>query len=132
LGLLGEGITYQPLSVVATNDNIWAYIPNKGYVPDMAGFRIFDNEACRDLVPPAGTPVPTTVAPTPTPIQKIYACLGSGSYLNIRSGPGTSYGLLGTLTTQRLEIITKLQSGWWEVWYNGQDAFIAGWLAKEC
>lgn len=134
LGLLGEGITYQPLTVLATNNNIWAYIPGKGYVPDMAGFRIFDNEACRDLLQPVNTPVPTSAVPTPTPIQKIYACPVGASYLNIRTGPGTNYQIVGQLQPgQKLQIVTKLQSGWWEVIYGSLPGqYIAGWLAKEC
>jgi len=134
LGYLGTGITYVPTAILVADNNIWAFIPGKGYAAAGLNFPIFDNEACRDLLPPAVTPVPTSPAPSPTPIQPIYACTTGQDYLNIRLGPGTSYTIVGRLEPGiRLRIVTKLDTGWWEVWYGSLPGqYIAGWLAKEC
>ncbi|WIY81876.1 SH3 domain-containing protein [Propionimicrobium sp. PCR01-08-3] len=48
--------------------------------------------------------------------------------LNVRSGPGTSYPVLGTLSTgEQISTRGDDQSGWTPVIYNGQD----GWVSSE-
>jgi uncharacterized protein YgiM (DUF1202 family) len=60
------------------------------------------------------------------------ASTGSGTvtvtsdYLNVRSGPGTSYDKLGQLTNgQSVQVTGKSSDGaWWQFSYNGQTAYI--------
>ena len=72
----------------------------------------------------AGGSYDTAAAPTTSS--------GSGTvsvtsdYLNVRSGPGTSYDILGQLSGgQSVQTAGQSTDGaWWKISYNGQDAYI--------
>jgi len=68
---------------------------------------------------PTATPEPTTL---PAPIARVL------NPINIRSGPGTNYPVIGGLTPDtRVEIVGRNADGdWWQVLY-GDDA--TGWLS---
>ncbi|MGI6307011.1 MAG: N-acetylmuramoyl-L-alanine amidase [Dethiobacteria bacterium] len=54
-----------------------------------------------------------------------------GDVVNIRSGPGQSFGVLGKV---KLEEVLKAESfcnGWYMVEYRGEAGWIAGWLVRE-
>lgn len=72
---------------------------------------------------PTDTPVPSEPTATPTPDNAV-AIAAQG--MNVRSGPGTNYSIVGAAQSGDQYIITgKDPSGaWWQVDYNGQ----AGWL----
>lgn len=69
------------------------------------------------LLPPTNTPVAETIAPapnTPTPAgPQIIAATG----VNIRSGPGTNYAVLGQLSAgQSLPVVARNEAAtWWQV-----------------
>ncbi len=45
--------------------------------------------------------------------------------LNVRSGPNTSYGLLGKLSKgSKVEVISE-SNGWSKIKYNGKDAYVS-------
>jgi hypothetical protein len=77
--------------------------------------------------PEASTEEPTP-EPTPTPQS---AQLVLNDSVNIRSGPGTAYGLLGTESQGSTYRITgKSPDGaWWQIDYNGRTAWVFGQLA---
>ncbi|MBN1891794.1 MAG: C40 family peptidase [Clostridiales bacterium] len=67
------------------------------------------------------TPTPTpTPSPTPTPKPKITERSASGTYyakgtVNVRSGPGTSYTLLKSLSAgDPVEVVAKTSNGWFK------------------
>jgi len=72
---------------------------------------------------PTDTPVPSEPTATPTP-ENAVAITTQG--MNVRSGPGTNYSIIGAAQSGEQYVITgKDPSGaWWQVNYNGQ----AGWL----
>ncbi len=73
---------------------------------------------------PAQTPTPE---PTPTPQA---AQLVLTDVVNIRSGPGTTYSLLGSEQAGKVYRVTgKSPDGaWWQIDYNGSSAWVFGQL----
>lgn len=76
------------------------------------------------LIPPSATPAPP---PTPASTQPVVTTLGS---LNVRSGPGTDYDVIGRLTQGESLPITgrNSEATWWQVTFpagsNGR-----GWVS---
>ncbi|MDH7487605.1 MAG: SH3 domain-containing protein [Anaerolineae bacterium] len=78
-------------------------------------------------LPPTDTPVPPT--PTPEPAYVIVL----QDRVNVRSGPGTAYPVLGQVTRNtRLEIVARNPQGdWWQVCcYQGQQVWIVARLVQ--
>jgi N-acetylmuramoyl-L-alanine amidase len=75
------------------------------------------------------TITPTTSTPAPSTIKETVVV--SGTSVNLRGGPGTSYPLQGQANQgDKLPILAK-QGDWLKVKKSdGQDAWIASWLAK--
>ncbi len=48
------------------------------------------------------------------------------SGLNVRKGPGTSYGKYGTLTYGTIVDVAGMSNGWAAIDYNGQTAYVSG------
>lgn len=94
---------------------------------------------------PTDTPAPTAVAqiaptatltvetlPTDTPAPKAQLIV-SEQAINVRNGPGTAYGLVGSAeANQTFEILAKNQAGdWWQICcVNGQQGWVFGQLAR--
>lgn len=79
--------------------------------------------------PPTATPEPPTPTPTATPEPKPEVVV-SNPRVNVRSGPGASFAVLGqVLQGQRLEIVGRDQENqWWQICcFEGQT----GWVASE-
>lgn len=84
------------------------------------------------IAPPTPTPTPTplpsptptfTVAPTPTPLV---AKVRAPEEVNVRSGPGTQYDLLGRLPAGGEAIVIGRHGGWWQISFNGSPAWVYG------
>jgi uncharacterized protein YraI len=78
------------------------------------------------------TPAP---AQTPTPAAPPTAAAAqvtTNDIVNIRSGPGTAYGLVGSAQTgETFPVTGKNQAGdWWQINYNGQTGWIFGQLVS--
>jgi hypothetical protein len=73
---------------------------------------------------PAETP---TVAPSPTSAA---AQVTTNDIVNIRTGPGTNYGLAGSAQVgETFRVTGKNAAGdWWQIDYNGQSGWIFGQL----
>ena len=97
-------------------------------------------EAPEGLIVPDATPVPApsaspvTVTPVPSPesspsnfstTQVNDTVYISGNGVNIRSGPGTDYNILGSESTgKQLQRTGKTSNGWSQVSYNGQTGYV--------
>ena len=46
--------------------------------------------------------------------------------LNVRSGPGTGYGILGTVPAGQIYIASNSSAGWWKIWYDQRTGWISG------
>ena len=78
---------------------------------------------------PTNTPEPPTATPTPQPPQ-----LSTSKVVNVRSGPGTLYRIVGqTKPGQKYDITGKNAKGdWWQINFNGKTGWIIDKLvAKE-
>ncbi len=72
------------------------------------------------------TSTPTRVRPTATPTHaKPYIRIASRN-MNVRSGPGTNYAVIGyAITGQEYDITGKNADGsWWRIDFDGDDAWI--------
>lgn len=74
-------------------------------------------------LPPSPTPEPATPTATPQP-GSVY----SNQAVNVRSGPGTAYGRIGSLVVgQRYPVTGKNAAGdWWQIDFNGQQGWVVG------
>jgi len=75
------------------------------------------------------TPAPDTT-PTPTPASTsntTKVVIGASSTLNIRSGPGTTHAVLGSLRNGQSVTYTEDSNGWLKINHNG----IVGWISKQ-
>ncbi len=80
---------------------------------------------------PTATPTPVT-SPTPTPTPTPYISV-ERTRVNVRSGPGTAYPLVGQLAQgSKAPIVARDPSGkWWQICcVDGQEAWIAGWVVE--
>lgn len=79
-------------------------------------------------VPPPSPTVPPTASPTPVVPQ-----VSAASEVNVRSGPGTSYPIVGSLAANSTMPVTgrNQDSSWWQVRQaNGQSGWVASWVVE--
>jgi hypothetical protein len=90
----------------------------------------FTPTATPDATPtPVDTPtpeVPPTPEPTPTP--ETARLVIDNPTLNVRSGPGTNYGVIGQARNgERYDVTGKNAAGsWYQINFNGQTGWVAG------
>jgi lipoprotein-anchoring transpeptidase ErfK/SrfK len=82
---------------------------------------------------PIATPLPSTpVSPVePTTVTTMAApsiAVAGGSRVNVRSGPGTDYPVLGLLDSGAQAEVTGRYGDWWQIEYNGVPAWVADWV----
>ena len=80
--------------------------------------------------PPTATSAPIAVTlptDTPQPAEPSIAAFSAAQNVNVRSGPGTNYPIIGRLTTEKEYAITGTNSGgnWWQFVFNGQPAWVS-------
>lgn len=73
---------------------------------------------------------PATETPTPEPTAPAAPEVVINSNMNVRSGPGTNYGIIGAANQgQRYPVTGKNPAGdWWQINYNGQAGWVFGQL----
>ncbi len=70
-------------------------------------------------------PEPTTPS-TPSTSNDKFDVIITASSLNVREGPGTSYGKIGSLANGTTTTVYEEKDGWYRISYNGQDGWICG------
>jgi uncharacterized protein YraI len=93
------------------------YIPGAVYNTVTRGTPL--NYFYADLTPLGG-------APPPPPPSTNKAMKVTASTLNVRSGPGTSYGIVGYAYANQIYISFEQNSGWHRIWYNGNTGWCSG------
>ncbi|MCL4835479.1 MAG: SH3 domain-containing protein [Caldilineaceae bacterium] len=86
--------------------------------------------AAQTAANPQATQAPAqepTATDTPVPAE---ASLTVNSAMNVRSGPGTNYGIVGSANAgQRFTVTGKNGAGdWWQINFNGQTGWVFGQL----
>lgn len=79
-------------------------------------------------LPPS--PVPT-LAPTSTPLAAAPVVIStryifSSTPVNVRSGPGTDQGVIGSLNQGSMIEVTGEQGGWYKIKFNGGEGWVFG------
>ena len=73
---------------------------------------------------PAPAPAPVAVSPTDKATVNVYA-------LNVRTGPGTNYKVLGSVIKGTELQVLGSSGKWLKVKYGNREAYVAGWLVKK-
>lgn len=50
--------------------------------------------------------------------------------LNVRTGPGTGYGIIGTLPAGQIYVASSSSSGWYKIWYDHRTGWVSGGLVS--
>ncbi|MBN1813577.1 MAG: SH3 domain-containing protein [Anaerolineae bacterium] len=80
-------------------------------------------------LPTATPPLPTaTLQPTSVPEPMIVAQEGG---VNLRSGPGTGFSVVGRLEGGASARVTGRYADWWQVDYGGTPAWVANWVVAD-
>lgn len=76
------------------------------------------------------TPAPAQTPTAAAPAAPVAAQVTTNDIVNIRSGPGTGYSLVGSAQVgEKFPVTGKNQAGdWWQINYNGQTGWIFGQL----
>lgn len=64
--------------------------------------------------------------PASTPVTGKGTVNTKKSNLNVRKGPGTGYGILGSLKKGKTVTLTGYKGGWYKIDYNGKDGYVSG------
>ena len=101
--------------------NGWYQVSFNGRTGWVIGTYVITTPTVASTPTPAPTPEP---APTPsnTGSLTVQAQLG----VNMRSGPGTNYGVITTLAHLTKLNYTKVENNWYQVSYNGRTGWISG------
>ncbi len=51
--------------------------------------------------------------------------------LNVRSGPGTGYSILGTVSAGQVYIASASSGGWWKIYYDNRTGWVSGAYASK-
>ena len=78
--------------------------------------------------PLPSTPVSPTTLTTVTTIVTPSLAVADGSRVNVRSGPGTDYPVMGLLDSGARAQVVGRYGDWWQIEYNGAPAWVAGWV----
>lgn len=70
----------------------------------------------------SSNPTPT---PTPTPAPQPTKAIVTASLLNVRYGPGTTYGIAGTLTNQTIVDVQSQYNGWVQIQYGTLKGYVS-------
>ncbi|MDD2510184.1 MAG: substrate-binding domain-containing protein [Syntrophomonas sp.] len=74
--------------------------------------------------PAPAAPAPAAVSPAEQATVNVYA-------LNVRTGPGTNYRVLGSVIRGTQLQVLGSSGKWLKVKYNNNEAYVAGWLVKK-
>ena len=113
------------------NDGIeWLFITESGIAGVFAAFAELLPYLALTQATPAPTATPAPAADAAPAIEQTAVCTSGGAH--VRSGPGTSYALLGSVPLNaQIEVIKSFASdNWHEIWYNNQVAYIASGLVR--
>jgi uncharacterized protein YgiM (DUF1202 family) len=76
----------------------------------------------------APSPAPTALVTPTTPITVQLTVTDTNDFANVRSGPGLTFPILGTLNKgQTAPVIGRLANGtWWQIMFNSKPGWVYG------
>jgi lipoprotein-anchoring transpeptidase ErfK/SrfK len=94
------------------------------------------NPTARQSAPIATPLSPTPVSPTALATAVTRAipsiAVADNSRVNVRSGPGTDYPVVGLLDPGAQAQVVGRYGDWWQIEYDGTPAWVAGWVVTAC
>ncbi|MGL5152465.1 MAG: SH3 domain-containing protein [Clostridium sp.] len=75
-------------------------------------------------------PTPPPVTPDPPSGDKKYGVVNVDSALNVRSGPGTNYSVIGSLGNNKKVQILGESGDWYKILFNGRDGYVSKQFVK--
>ena len=126
----GPGTAYEKLGSLQGNTQLhiigqsedWYVIAYNGREAFLASWLTFDLPTATPVVLRTSTPT-VSVRRFSSPLRKY-----THGELNLRSGPGTSYGRVGALGAGVSLQVLGQSGDWYLVRHNGRDAYAASWL----
>ncbi|WP_050698004.1 SH3 domain-containing protein [Anaeromassilibacillus senegalensis] len=110
------------------------YTDNEEDETDDLQLRIQDRDnvwMCKWLNDAIQAAAATAEVPTANKASSKSYTVTAKSGLNVRSGPGTSHGRLGTLAYGTVVDVSSISNGWAKIQYSGKTAYIsAGYIAQ--
>lgn len=79
---------------------------------------------------PTVTPPPPTDTPQPTSVPEPMVVAQEGG-VNVRSGPGTAFSVVGRLEGGVSARVTGKYADWWQIDYGGTPAWVANWVVAD-
>jgi tungstate transport system substrate-binding protein len=132
----GDSFLYNPYGVIAVNPDKYPSIHKNAanafinFITGTEGQRIIANYGVSRFVKTLFTPdaIPATTVSTAASSGQ---CIVNARVVNIRSGAGTKYRIIGSVKYgTKLNILGKSGS-WYKVKYGKGTGYIAGWMVKE-
>lgn len=75
---------------------------------------------------PTPTPTPTPAPSTPTVTAEGYAATVIGTSVRLRTGAGTSYGIICSCSKGAAVTVLSSENGWYKLSYNGKVGYMSG------
>jgi lipoprotein-anchoring transpeptidase ErfK/SrfK len=104
-----------PESVLVEIDRIVMSLETFARVPDLS-----------TPVPTPTPPAPTLLPPTSTPAPEPARVVAGEAGVNVRSGPGTTYAVLGYLAAEEQASVTGRYGDWWQIAHAGGSGWVFG------
>ena len=119
----GPGLTYGVIGTVNTGDSFAVTgVSGDWYKVDYKGAAGYINSSYLS-VGGSGTSVSSTPAPQTQSGTQTTGVI-TGSYVRMRSGPGTNYSILGTYNSGTKMTITGQSGDWYAVTYGGMTGYV--------
>ncbi len=112
IGRISPGTSYAVLG----QQNGWYAISFNGQTGYVAGWLV-------RVVSGGSASPPSGGSPTGQMIE-------ANSTINVRSGPGTGYSVIGRISPGTSYAVLGQQNGWYAISFNGQTGYVAGWLVR--
>jgi hypothetical protein len=78
---------------------------------------------------PTATPLqPTATLPQATESVAVPVVVAQGDGVNVRSGPGESFPVIGRLEPDAQAQVAGRYGDWWQIDYDGTPGWVAGWV----
>jgi uncharacterized protein YraI len=97
---------------------------SKQYLPGSGGDRVTQGRGIAHTYPGLSSTTGGENAPATT--DGLTSMRVTASVLNVRTGPGAGYRLLGAVRRDQVYVATESQGGWYRIWYDGRQGWANG------
>lgn len=134
----GDSFLYNPYGVIAVNPAKYPSIHKNAanafieFITSQKGQNLIANYGVSRFGKPLFTPDAIPAAASVTAPSTVNGqCVVKAKAVNIRSGPGTNYRILGSVRYGTKLEITGTSGSWYKIKYGTGTGYIAGWLVTK-